>query len=48
VAITQRRWGAATKVERIMPVEYSLVTTRTARTPMASDDGHETLLVDGQ
>ena len=34
--MTDCRCGAAAKVERIIPVEYSLVTTSTPRTPMAS------------
>ena len=35
-AISVPRWGAAAKVERIMPVEYSPVTASTPSTPMAS------------
>ena len=34
--MTECRCGAAAKVERIIPVEYSVVMTRTPRTPMAS------------
>jgi hypothetical protein len=34
--MTKCRCGAAAKVERIIPVEYSVVITRTPRTPMAS------------
>src|SRR6266851_1150776 len=35
-ARTVRRWGTAAKVDRIIPVEYSAVMTRTPSTPTAS------------